>query len=81
MGEGPAGKRFCGGAADTWRRRSITAVSWRTYFPGYDHIADPHDSTYADYGMKAATVSALFAELRKESRADCASDHRAARGR
>jgi carboxypeptidase Taq len=35
------------------------------YFPGYDHIADPLID-FADYGMKAATVSALFAELRKE---------------
>jgi len=35
------------------------------FFPGYDHIADPLID-FADYGMKAATVSALFAELRKE---------------
>jgi carboxypeptidase Taq len=35
------------------------------YFPGYDHIADPLID-FADYGMKAATVSALFAELRKQ---------------
>jgi carboxypeptidase Taq len=34
------------------------------FFPGYDHIADPLID-FADYGMKAATVSALFAELRK----------------
>jgi carboxypeptidase Taq len=33
------------------------------YFPGYDHVADPLID-FADYGMKAATVSALFAELR-----------------
>ncbi|HVM60416.1 MAG TPA: carboxypeptidase M32 [Verrucomicrobiae bacterium] len=35
------------------------------FFPGYDHIADPLIG-YADYGMKAATVSAVFAELRNE---------------
>jgi carboxypeptidase Taq len=35
------------------------------YFPGHDHIADPLID-FEDYGMKAATVSALFAELRKE---------------
>ena len=33
------------------------------YFPGYEHIADPWID-FADYGMKAASVSALFAELR-----------------
>jgi carboxypeptidase Taq len=31
----------------------------------YEHIADPLIN-YADYGMKAASVRALFAELRKE---------------
>jgi carboxypeptidase Taq len=35
------------------------------FFPGYDHIADPLID-FADYGMKAATVSALFAELRSK---------------
>jgi carboxypeptidase Taq len=35
------------------------------YFPGYDHIADPLID-FVDFGMKAATVSALFAELRKK---------------
>jgi len=35
------------------------------YFPGYDHIADPLIDFW-DYGMRAATVSALFAKLRKE---------------
>ncbi len=35
------------------------------YFPGYEHIADPLID-YADDGMKASTVRALFAELRKE---------------
>jgi carboxypeptidase Taq len=35
------------------------------YFPGYDHIADPLIDL-ADYGMRAATVNALFAELRNE---------------
>ncbi|MBC8163200.1 MAG: carboxypeptidase M32 [Roseiflexaceae bacterium] len=34
-------------------------------FPGYDHIADPLIDM-SDYGMKAATVSTLFAELRAE---------------
>jgi carboxypeptidase Taq len=33
------------------------------YFPGYEHIADPLIDD-ADYGMKASTVGALFAELR-----------------
>ncbi len=35
------------------------------YFPGYDHIADPLID-FADFGMKAATIRALFADLRKE---------------
>jgi carboxypeptidase Taq len=34
-------------------------------FPGYAHIADPLID-FADYGMKAETVRALFAELRAE---------------
>ncbi|MCE9626817.1 MAG: carboxypeptidase M32 [Candidatus Eisenbacteria bacterium] len=34
-------------------------------FPGYDHIADPLIDV-SDYGMKAATVKALFAELRSK---------------
>lgn len=33
------------------------------FFPGYDHIADPLIDV-ADYGMKAASVRALFDELR-----------------
>jgi carboxypeptidase Taq len=33
------------------------------FFPGYDHIADPLID-FADEGMKAATVRALFADLR-----------------
>ena len=32
-------------------------------FPGYDHIADPLID-FSDYGMKAASVKALFGELR-----------------
>jgi carboxypeptidase Taq len=35
------------------------------FFPGYDHIADPLID-FADYGMKAASIRALFAELRQE---------------
>jgi carboxypeptidase Taq len=35
------------------------------YFPGYTHIADPLID-FADYGMKASDLKALFAELRKE---------------
>lgn len=35
------------------------------FFPGYDHIADPLID-FADYGMKAETIRALFAELRAE---------------
>lgn len=35
------------------------------YFPGYDHIIDPLID-FADYGMKASSISALFAELRRE---------------
>jgi carboxypeptidase Taq len=35
------------------------------YFPGYEHIADPLIDN-ADYGMKAASVSALFARLRAQ---------------
>jgi carboxypeptidase Taq len=35
------------------------------YFPGYEHIADPLID-FADYGMKASSVRALFANLRGE---------------
>lgn len=35
------------------------------FFPGYDHIADPLID-FSDYGMKAASIKAIFAELRKE---------------
>jgi carboxypeptidase Taq len=35
------------------------------YFPGYDHLADPLID-FSDYGMKTATVRALFAQLRTE---------------
>jgi carboxypeptidase Taq len=34
------------------------------FFPGYEHIADPLID-FADYGMKAASVRALFADLRE----------------
>ena len=34
------------------------------FFPGYQHIADPLID-FSDYGMKAASVRALFAELRQ----------------
>jgi carboxypeptidase Taq len=33
------------------------------FFPGYEHVADPLID-WADHGMKAATINALFAELR-----------------
>jgi carboxypeptidase Taq len=35
------------------------------FFPGYEHIADPLIDV-ADYGMKASTVGAVFAELREQ---------------
>jgi len=35
------------------------------FFPGYEHIADPLID-FADYGMKAATIRTLFAELRAQ---------------
>jgi carboxypeptidase Taq len=35
------------------------------FFPGYDHIADPLID-FADYGMKAESVSSLFADLRAQ---------------
>lgn len=35
------------------------------FFPGYEHIADPLID-FADYGMKASTVSALFCKLREQ---------------
>jgi carboxypeptidase Taq len=35
------------------------------YFPGYEHIADPLID-FADYGMKASSVRAVFAELREQ---------------
>jgi carboxypeptidase Taq len=34
------------------------------YFPGYEHIADPLIDN-SDYGMKASSVAAVFAELRQ----------------
>ncbi len=34
------------------------------FFPGYEHIADPLID-FADYGMKASSVRAVFAELRE----------------
>lgn len=35
------------------------------FFPGYEHIADPLID-FADYGMKASTIRAIFAELREQ---------------
>jgi carboxypeptidase Taq len=35
------------------------------YFPGYEHIADPLIDN-SDYGMKASTIRAIFAELREQ---------------
>jgi len=35
------------------------------FFPGYDHIADPLID-FADYGMKAASISQLFTQLRQQ---------------
>jgi carboxypeptidase Taq len=35
------------------------------FFPGYEHIADPLID-FADYGMKASSVRALFTELREQ---------------
>lgn len=35
------------------------------FFPGYEHIADPLID-FADYGMKAASVRKVFAELREQ---------------
>lgn len=35
------------------------------YFPGYEHIADPLIEM-SDYGMKTASIRALFSELRQE---------------
>jgi len=35
------------------------------FFPGYEHIADPLID-YHDYGMKASTMRAIFAELREQ---------------
>jgi len=35
------------------------------FFPGYEHIADPLID-FHDYGMKASTLRALFAELRQQ---------------
>jgi carboxypeptidase Taq len=35
------------------------------FFPGYEHIADPLID-FSDYGMKATTLRALFAQLRRE---------------
>lgn len=38
---------------------------YASFFPGYEHIADPLINQ-SDYGMTAATIKQLFAALRKE---------------
>lgn len=38
---------------------------YANFFPGYEHIADPLIDN-ADYGMKASSVRAVFADLRKQ---------------
>lgn len=38
---------------------------WANFFPGYDHIADPLIDS-SDYGMKAASIRSIFAELREQ---------------
>jgi len=38
---------------------------WANCFPGYDHIADPLIDT-SDYGMKAAEIRTIFADLRQQ---------------
>jgi carboxypeptidase Taq len=38
---------------------------WASFFPGYDHIADPLINL-SDYGMKAADIRSIFAELRAQ---------------
>jgi carboxypeptidase Taq len=35
------------------------------YFPGYEHVADPLID-FADYGMKASTIKAIFGKLREQ---------------
>lgn len=38
---------------------------YSSFFPGYEHIADPHIDR-ADYGMKASSIKSLFSELRDQ---------------
>lgn len=38
---------------------------WADFFPGYEHIADPHIDV-SDFGMKAESVRRVFAELREQ---------------
>src|SRR5579883_947068 len=38
---------------------------WANFFPGYDHVADPLIDA-SDYGMKAADIRAIFADLRQQ---------------
>lgn len=47
-----------------WNAPSTSAAVLRSFFPGYEHIADPLIDM-ADYGMRAATIKQIFAELRQ----------------
>jgi carboxypeptidase Taq len=38
---------------------------WADFYPGYEHIADPLIDE-RDYGMKASTIGAVFAQLREQ---------------
>ena len=71
----------CSASYDTWTRArpendfaAVAPMLEKTvelsrrlagFFPGYEHIADPLID-FSDYGMKASSVSALFAQLREE---------------
>jgi carboxypeptidase Taq len=41
------------------------SCEWASFFPGYEHIADPLIGI-SDYGMKATDIRAIFAALREQ---------------
>jgi carboxypeptidase Taq len=50
---------------DSLERTLELSRQFADFFPGYEHIADPLIN-FTDYGMKAASVRTLFADLREQ---------------
>jgi len=54
------------GAVQPYLEKTVNlSRRYAEFFPGYEHIADPLIDE-ADYGMKASTLRALFADLRQQ---------------